>query len=147
MNNTWNHYQDNKVEWLLDDPDRTHLQEYLQAGVVAFLFGRGADGATCPCDSNKDGVTNPAPINGNVRASLNEDDDGGYFKERAQAYYASGALLLPGAPPAPEAREAREAPEGLPASGPALPAGPATPSGDSGGDAGAGAGGAGAPEG
>ena len=51
-------------------------------------------------------MTNPAPINGNERASLNADDDGGYFKERAQAYYASGALLLPGAPPAPEARGA-----------------------------------------
>ena len=123
QNNTWNHYQDNKVEVLLDDPTRGRLQEYVEAGVVAFLFGRGADGATCPCDSNKDGVTNPAPINGNERASLNEDDDGGYFKERAQAYYASGALLLPGAPPAPEARGARE---GLPASEPA-PAADAPP--------------------
>ncbi|MGH2370666.1 MAG: hypothetical protein ACRDI2_21015, partial [Chloroflexota bacterium] len=28
MNNTWNHYQDNKVEWLLDDPGRAHLNEY-----------------------------------------------------------------------------------------------------------------------
>ena len=48
--------------------------------MVAFLFGRGADGATCPCDSNKDGVTNPAPINGNDRPSLNEDDDGATSK-------------------------------------------------------------------
>jgi hypothetical protein len=104
MNNTWNHYQDNKVEWFLDDPGRTHLQEYLQAGVVAFLFGRGADGATCPCDANRDGVTNPAPINGNDRTSLNADDDGGYFKERAPAYYAAGAIPLGGgSQPAPTA--------------------------------------------
>ncbi|HEX2514738.1 MAG TPA: hypothetical protein VH257_08540, partial [Chloroflexota bacterium] len=75
QNNTWNHYQDNKVEVLLDDPTRGRLQEYVEAGVVAFLFGRGADGATCPCDANRDGVTNPAPINGNDRTSLNADDD------------------------------------------------------------------------
>jgi len=35
------HYQDNRVEWLLDDPSRAHLNEYLQAGVIAFL----SDGA------------------------------------------------------------------------------------------------------
>jgi hypothetical protein len=59
VNNTWNHYQDNHVEWLLDDPERVHLNDYLQAGVIAFLFGRGADGVTCPCDANNDGVTDP----------------------------------------------------------------------------------------
>jgi hypothetical protein len=47
QNNTWNHYQDNRVEWLLEEPARTHLTTYLNAGVVAFLFGRGAEGATC----------------------------------------------------------------------------------------------------
>ncbi|HEX2036659.1 MAG TPA: hypothetical protein VHS99_20950 [Chloroflexota bacterium] len=96
MNNTWNHYQDNKVEWLLDEPARTHLQAYLQAGVVAFLFGRGADGATCACDANRDGVTNPVPINGNTGESLNADDDGGFFHDRARRYYEAGALPLPG---------------------------------------------------
>jgi hypothetical protein len=30
---------------------------YARAGVVAFLFGRGANGATCACDAAKDGVT------------------------------------------------------------------------------------------
>jgi hypothetical protein len=94
-NNTWNHYQDNKVEWLLDDPGRTHLNAYAQAGVVAVLYGRGADGPTCACDANKDGVTNPAPINGNTGTSLNADDDGGYFKQRAAAYYNTGPLALP----------------------------------------------------
>ena len=42
---------------------------------------------TCACDAAKDGVTNPAPINGNTRASLSADDDGGYFKRQARAYY------------------------------------------------------------
>lgn len=95
MNNTWNHYQDNKVEWLLDEPARTHLDAYNQAGVIAYLFGRGAGGATCQCDAAGDGVTNPAPINGNTRESLSADDDGGFFRERATAYYQTGASPLP----------------------------------------------------
>jgi hypothetical protein len=99
MNNTWNHYQDNRVEWLLDDPDRVHLAAYADAGVIGLLFGRGADGSTCSCDANKDGVTDPSPINGNTRLSLNADDDGGYFRERAQAYYADGPLSLAGTAP------------------------------------------------
>lgn len=96
MNNTWDHYQDNKVEWLLDEPARAHLQAYAQAGVVAFLFGRGADGATCACDSAGDGVTNPAAINGNTISSLNADDDGGFFRQKAAAYYETGPLPLTG---------------------------------------------------
>lgn len=96
MNNTWNHYQDNRVEWLLDEPARTHLAEYVSAGVIGFLFGRGADGATCACDANQDGVTNPAAINGNTTASYTADDDGGFFHNRAAAYYATGAMSLPG---------------------------------------------------
>jgi hypothetical protein len=101
MNNTWNHYQDNKVETFFDDPARTRLNAYRDAGVVAFLFGRGADGVTCNCDANGDGVTNPAPINGNSGVSLNADDDGGFFRQKAQAYYAAGALPLAGGSPPP----------------------------------------------
>ena len=93
MDNTWNHYQDNRVEWLIDDPN-AHLQEYIDAGVIAFLFGRGAVGATCACDANEDGVTNPPPINGNDGVSLSAADDGGFFRQKAAAYYAFGALPL-----------------------------------------------------
>jgi hypothetical protein len=95
MNNTWNHYQDNRPEWLLDDPTRQHLTDYINAGVVAFLFGRGAGGTTCPCDANNDGITNPAPINGNTLMSLSADDDGGFFTQKAQLYYTTGAMPLP----------------------------------------------------
>ena len=95
MNNTWDHYQDNKVEWFFDEPGRANLGAYARAGVIAFLFGRGADGATCACDDARDGLTNPPPIGANTRASLNADDDGGYFRERAAAYYATGAMALP----------------------------------------------------
>lgn len=94
QNNTWNHYQDNKVEWLLDDATRSHLADYTAAGVAGLLFGRGSDGVTCACDANNDGVTNPAPINGNDRTSLTADDDGGFFADRVRAYNAAGALNL-----------------------------------------------------
>lgn len=95
VNDTWNHYQDNKVEWLLDDPSRTHLDAYTRAGVVAHLFGAGAGGATCACDAEGDGVTDPAPINGNTMQSLSADDDGGFFRDRAGVYYRTGAAPLP----------------------------------------------------
>ena len=71
------------------------------AGVVALLFGGGADGTTCACDAQGDGVTNPAAINGNTRLSLSADDDGGFFHERAAAYYASGGWTWASAAPPP----------------------------------------------
>jgi len=94
-NNTWDHYQDNKVQWLLDDPTLAHLDAYADAGVVAFLFGRGADGNTCACDASGDGITNPAPIDGNTGVSINADDDGGFFIQMAGAYYQAHPLALP----------------------------------------------------
>jgi hypothetical protein len=79
VNDTWGHYRDNRVEWLLGPDGRAHLRAYARAGYVGFLFGGGAAGTTCACDSDHDGV----------------DDDGGYFKQRSRAYYAAGALQLP----------------------------------------------------
>jgi len=96
VNNTWDHYQDNRVEWLLDDPARAHLNDYLQAGVVAFLFGSGADGTTEARDRAGDGVTSPPATNGNTGVSLNADDDGGFFRQKAAAYYSAGAMPLAG---------------------------------------------------
>jgi hypothetical protein len=43
----------------------------------------------------KDGLTNPAPIDGNTRPSLSADDDGGFFRSKARAYYRLGPLRLP----------------------------------------------------
>ena len=57
-NNTWGHYQDTRVEWLLDDATRAHLVSYRDAGVVALLFGGGAGGVTCACDASNDGRSN-----------------------------------------------------------------------------------------
>ncbi len=119
QNNTNGHYQDNRPEWLLDEPARTHLAAYRDAGVVAFLFGGGAGGTTCSCNARNDGVTNPAPINGNTIASeaaaagstpvqvtrgstptlvtpYAADDDGGFFRWKAWQYYHDGAVILSG---------------------------------------------------
>ena len=46
QNNSSGHYQDNRPEWLLNEPARTHLAAFRDAGVVAFLFGGGAGGTT-----------------------------------------------------------------------------------------------------
>jgi hypothetical protein len=94
MNNTSGHYQDNRVEWFLDDASRDHLKAYLQAGVIAFLFGNALPGTTCACDATGDGTTDPPPINGNTGLSLSADDDGGFFRARAKAYYQAGALVF-----------------------------------------------------
>ena len=124
QNNTWGHYQDNRVEWLLDDATRAHLTAFRDAGVVAFLFGGGASGVTCACDATGDGVTNPLPIGSNTIASqlaaagsapslttINgvptlvtpyaANDDGGYFRWRVWAYYQAGAMTLGTKPRAP----------------------------------------------
>jgi hypothetical protein len=95
MDNTWDHYQDNRVQWLLGPGSRARLRAYAAAGFVGFLFGRGADGATCACDAASDGVTNPAPIGANTEQSVSADDDDGYFKRQSAAYYRAGALALP----------------------------------------------------
>ena len=93
MNNTWGHFQDNRVQWLL--MSRAHLQAYIDAGYVGFLFGGGANGTTCACDAQNDGTTNPPPINGNNRPSLSADDDGGLFRSLVRAYYQDPQPLPP----------------------------------------------------
>jgi hypothetical protein len=93
-NNTWGHFQDNRVQWLLGKGSRSHLRQYRAAGVIAYLFGGGADGTTCACDGRHDGITNPPAINGNTRRSLSSDDDGGLFKDLARRFYRAAALKI-----------------------------------------------------
>ncbi|MEA2375739.1 MAG: hypothetical protein QOD53_2202 [Thermoleophilaceae bacterium] len=87
MSDTWGHYQDNHVQWLLGKHRRTHVRALAKAGAIALLFGGGADGTTCACDGRGDGKTDPAPVNGNRRRSYSADDDGGYFRRQARAFY------------------------------------------------------------
>ncbi len=82
MDNTWGHYQDNIVETLLGESDYSTLKRYADAGVVAIVFGQGASGTTCPCDSNGDGRI----------------DDGGYFNEVATKYINESRIKLDGEP-------------------------------------------------
>jgi hypothetical protein len=46
LNNTWGHYQDNRMQWWLGDASRGHLRATRDAGVVGLLFGGGAAGTT-----------------------------------------------------------------------------------------------------
>ncbi|MFK7803895.1 MAG: hypothetical protein AB8G95_19840 [Anaerolineae bacterium] len=80
MNNTWAHYQDNIVETLLGEADFKTLKRYKDSGVVALIFGQGAAGTTCPCDSDNDGSV----------------DDGGYFYEVASNYLNNHLISLSG---------------------------------------------------
>jgi len=120
QNNTKGHYQDNRVEWFLDEAARTHLTTYRDAGIVAFLFAGGATDTTCACDAKNDGVTNPAAINNNnilsqqgtgapslsgstLTTPYAANDDGGYFRWRAWRYYQDGTMALGSSPTTPPA--------------------------------------------
>ena len=96
-NNAEGHYQDNRVEYFLEEQPYRNVAQYADVGVIGILFGRGAPGPTSYTDDAKDGVTNPPPVNGNDRRAAHADDDGGYLRTKATAYYAAGAYLLPGA--------------------------------------------------
>ena len=93
--NTWDHYQDNRPEYFLQAGNEAHITEYIAAGIIGILFGRGADGPTSNEDDAADGVTNPAPINGNVLTATVSDDDGGFLRSAAGAYYAAGPVAIP----------------------------------------------------
>lgn len=93
-NNTNGHYQDNRAEYFF-----SHIPELQAAGIIGLLFGAGNGGSTVQFDGMNDGVTNPAgfctsdglssgQICNNHTSSV-ADDDGGYIRMAAQAYYAA----------------------------------------------------------
>lgn len=89
------HYQDNRVQTILGGDSQYYwTNQYMAAGTIGFLFGGGQYGDTDVDDGANDGITNPAPINGNTGVANVSDDDGGYFSMKARAYYAMGALSL-----------------------------------------------------
>ena len=90
MDNSWGHFQDNRVQYWLGEGG--HMQALADAGVIAVLFGAGADGCTMYADEMRDGVTNPQPINGNDLEAHYPDDDGGYLRLSASEYYRAGSL-------------------------------------------------------
>jgi hypothetical protein len=85
--------------------DPNHISNYVGAGVIGLLFGDGqslsSPATTDYGDSAGDGVTNPVPIKGNpVNPNSNNllssypDDDGGFLRLSAQAYYAAGPISI-----------------------------------------------------
>jgi hypothetical protein len=98
-NNTTGHYQDNRSVYFLGGT-APHLPEFINAGVIGLLWGAGLGTCTINTDAQGDGITNPPPINGNNGTATVADDDGGYLRAQAAAYYSRGALPLPTALPA-----------------------------------------------
>jgi hypothetical protein len=89
-NNTLGHFKDNKAEYFLQPVIETgsldRINAYSNAGVIAFLFGRGAEDCTSFMDKKADGITG---------TNESADDDGGYLRKGVKAYYARGAVVIP----------------------------------------------------
>lgn len=90
-NNTWGHYQDNRVEYFLQAGNRQHIVDYAAAGVIALLYGNPEAGTTSYTDSMGDGVTNP----GSGTTATRADDDGGFLRNSAFDYYFTGPGPVP----------------------------------------------------
>ncbi|HLY11022.1 MAG TPA: hypothetical protein VKW04_17100 [Planctomycetota bacterium] len=88
VNNSNGHYQDNRVEYWLDDTPHAAITAYAGAGVIGILWGAPQSGCTHYDDSAADGVTNPGLTGTTETVS---DDDGGYLRARAAAYYSTTA--------------------------------------------------------
>jgi hypothetical protein len=89
-NNTPGHFKDNKAEYflqpMLESGNVDNLNAYGDAGVIALLFGRGAEDCTSFMDKKADGITG---------ANETADDDGGYLRKGVKAYYNRGPVVLP----------------------------------------------------
>jgi hypothetical protein len=111
VNNTDGHYQDNRAEYFF-----AHVAELQQAGIIGLLFGAGNGGSTVHTDGKGDGITNPASLctsdglsSGTIcnnHPSVYPDDDGGYIRLQAAAFYAGGG----GTPTATPTRTATPSP-------------------------------------
>jgi hypothetical protein len=91
-NNTNYHYQDNRAQYFLQSGNRQNITNYVSAGVIGILFGDGLDVNTSYWDAAHNGITNPPAINGNTLNSTYSDDDGGFLRTSAAAYYSSGPV-------------------------------------------------------
>jgi hypothetical protein len=91
-NNTPGHYQDNKAEYFF-----AHPNELTTVGAIAVLYGQATTGSTTNTDADHDGITNPSSFcttDGlstgtacNTHVATVSDDDGGYLRTAAAAYY------------------------------------------------------------
>jgi hypothetical protein len=112
-NNTNGHYCDNLSQLLLEDyPQNPTIARYVKAGCVGWMFNEGQDADTRVFDFKKDGITNPPAIPGNQgQKSEYPDDDGGYLRLRAGAYYKKPYFIF--------GKSAAKTPEPAPTTAPA----------------------------
>jgi hypothetical protein len=68
-------YKDNKTEYFLGENSEDHLEKFIDSGVVALLFGRGADGQT--------NYTNDNYTDGEL-----------YLKSRAKTFFENGGIKV-----------------------------------------------------
>jgi hypothetical protein len=92
--NTPMHYQDNKAQYFLEQANRPNITAYAAAGVIGVLFGSGQPGEENAGDSTG-APYNPAPIDGNTLVSQYGDDEGGFLRVSAAAYYTAGPVPIP----------------------------------------------------
>jgi hypothetical protein len=89
---TWGHYRDNRAQYFLLAGNGAHVTAYAAAGVIAVLFGPADDGTTHYDDARGDGITNGGASG---QTAVWADDDGGFLRTAAGAYYAAGPVPLP----------------------------------------------------
>lgn len=99
-NNTTDHYQDNHAQYFLQSGNGYQsIRNFVAQGVIGLVFGFGG-GTTDYMDYANDGITNPSPIIGNPFTTTPNnslmatvaDDDGGFLRSAAGAYYAAGSI-------------------------------------------------------
>jgi hypothetical protein len=116
LNNSRHHYQDNRPQYFLGPGNRQNIVNYLEQGVIGLLIGRGHDATTYYMDMAGDGITNPSSICGNpfcssgsttfnTKVATAADDDGGFLRTAATAYYAAGPIAISGPNPPPTPKE------------------------------------------
>lgn len=89
------HGMDNVTELLLEDhPANRVAARMAAAGCCMWIFSLGGEGANV-IDARKDGTTNPAPHAGNKgKSSEYPDDDGGYLRLKAAAYFRNPVKII-----------------------------------------------------
>ena len=122
-NNTWDHYQDNKVEWLLDDPTPGPPATPTPTRVSSpSSSGEAPTGPPAPATPPTTASPTRPPSTATTASSLNADDDGGFFHRKGQR-------LLPDRSDRPALRPRRRQQSGVRRACPYTPAvpEPATP--------------------
>lgn len=92
VNNSSRHWQDNRAEYFF-----SHVDELANSGLIGVIFSPGTNTQTTYEDASTDGITNPPSFCNtrgissgqicNNHASWFTDDDGGFLRMSATAYY------------------------------------------------------------